>query len=146
MNDVFDSGDPAVLDVRTNSPGPKGQLPITPEMLRSRPSGDIFGWTQDAGMGWNPSELGRKEFLILSTIVAADPGCAATASCPVGYGWKGGTSMATPHVSGVAALVKDANPGMNPNAVESKLKDTAENIGSRQEFGQGMVRADLATQ
>lgn len=36
-------------------------------MLRERPSGDIFGLTQDAGMGWAPEALGRKQFLILST-------------------------------------------------------------------------------
>jgi putative YjhG/YagF family dehydratase len=36
-------------------------------MLRERPSGDLFGWTQNAGMGWSPSAMGGKEFLILST-------------------------------------------------------------------------------
>ena len=36
-------------------------------MLRERPSGDLFGWTQNAGMGWNPSALGGREFLMLST-------------------------------------------------------------------------------
>src|SRR5690606_38793399 len=29
--------------------------------------GDLFGWTQNAGMGWKPSTLGAREFLILST-------------------------------------------------------------------------------
>jgi putative YjhG/YagF family dehydratase len=42
-------------------------LPLTPAMLRERPSGDVFGWTQNAGMGWTPSALGGREFLILST-------------------------------------------------------------------------------
>jgi dihydroxyacid dehydratase/phosphogluconate dehydratase len=44
-------------------------------MLIARPSGDIFGWSQDAGMGWDPAALGGKEILILSThggIRAAD--------------------------------------------------------------------------
>jgi len=44
-------------------------------MLRERPSGDLFGLSQNAGMGWNPALLGGKEFLILSThggIRAAD--------------------------------------------------------------------------
>lgn len=86
------------------------------------------------------------EYLILSSVVDANPACAATFSCLVGYGWKGGTSMATPHVSGVAALVKADHPDMHPNDVRSHLKETAEPIGSRQEFGQGMVRADWATQ
>ena len=51
----------------TKAAGPTGSLPLTPEMLLSRPSGDLFGLSQDAGMGWTPSELGRKQFLILST-------------------------------------------------------------------------------
>ena len=36
-------------------------------MLRDRPSGDLFGWTQNAGMGWTASALGGAEFLMLST-------------------------------------------------------------------------------
>jgi xylonate dehydratase len=59
--------DPALFDVQTSAGGPAGSLPLTEELLRDAPSGDIFGLTQDAGMGWNPAELGRKEFLILST-------------------------------------------------------------------------------
>src|SRR5262245_45877480 len=59
--------DPALLDVRTRAAGPAGSLPLTEELLRNAPSGDLFGLTLDAGMGWNPAELGRKEFLILST-------------------------------------------------------------------------------
>src|SRR5829696_5053984 len=56
-----------IYDIHTKAPVPSGKLPLTPEMLVERPSGDIFGLTQNAGMGWNPSELGRKQFLILST-------------------------------------------------------------------------------
>lgn len=58
---------PGVYEVRTRAPGPAGRLPLTPELLRERPSGDLFGLTQNAGMGWDPAELGRKQFLILST-------------------------------------------------------------------------------
>ncbi|MBM3837368.1 MAG: YjhG/YagF family D-xylonate dehydratase [Verrucomicrobia bacterium] len=53
--------------VQTKAPGPAGALPLTEEMLLNRPSGDIFGLSQNAGMGWDPRELGRKQFLILST-------------------------------------------------------------------------------
>jgi len=52
---------------RTKARGPEGQLPITPEMLLREPSGNLFGMTQDAGMGWAPSEVGRAQFLIVST-------------------------------------------------------------------------------
>ena len=63
----FDTQDPALFDVSTHAAGPVGSLPLTPEMLRERPSGDLFGWTQNAGMGWNASTLGGREFLMLST-------------------------------------------------------------------------------
>ncbi len=56
-----------VSPVRTRAAGPTGRLPLTAEELRGRPSGDVFGMTQDAGMGWDPAELGRRQFLILST-------------------------------------------------------------------------------
>jgi len=64
---VLDSGDPSVLDVRPSQPGPPGQLPLTSADLLERPSGDVFGWSQDVGMGWRPEELRRPEVLILST-------------------------------------------------------------------------------
>jgi len=63
----FDADDPGLLAIATRAPGPAGSLPLTEEMLRERPSGDLFGWTQNAGMGWEPSALGGREFLILST-------------------------------------------------------------------------------
>ena len=63
----FDVTDRAWLDVESRAAGPAGSLPFTPEMLRDRPSGDLFGWSQNAGMGWEPSALGGPEFLILST-------------------------------------------------------------------------------
>jgi putative YjhG/YagF family dehydratase len=56
-----------IYEVRTRADGPAGALPITEEMLLKSPSGDLFGLTQNAGMGWAPSEVGRKQFLILST-------------------------------------------------------------------------------
>ncbi len=64
---VFDSGSPEIYRLQTRGAGPVGALPLTEEMLLSSPSGDLFGLTQNAGMGWNPAELGRKQFLILST-------------------------------------------------------------------------------
>ncbi|HUG81880.1 MAG TPA: dihydroxy-acid dehydratase, partial [Bryobacterales bacterium] len=66
-NEIFPAADPSLYQIRTNAQGPKGALPLTEDMLRNRPSGDIFGWTQAAGMGWDPAKLGSKEFLILST-------------------------------------------------------------------------------
>src|SRR5579871_208405 len=52
---------------RTHAHGPNGLLPIDDAMLLNEPSGNLFGLTQNAGMGWNPADVGRDEFLILST-------------------------------------------------------------------------------
>jgi putative YjhG/YagF family dehydratase len=53
--------------VATHAPGPAGQLPITPEMLLTQPSGNLFGLSMNAGMGWSPQHLLGPEVLILST-------------------------------------------------------------------------------
>ncbi|MEO7143465.1 MAG: YjhG/YagF family D-xylonate dehydratase [Bryobacteraceae bacterium] len=75
FDSIVDSGDASLYDIRTRVPGPAGSLPLTPEMLLTRPSGDLFGLSQDAGMGWDPKRIGGTEVLILSThggIRAAD--------------------------------------------------------------------------
>src|SRR5262249_44619642 len=64
---VLDSNDAAIFDLRTHTAGPAGKLPLTEQMLLESPSGDMFGMSQNAGMGWDPSQLLRKQFLILST-------------------------------------------------------------------------------
>ncbi|WP_373651756.1 YjhG/YagF family D-xylonate dehydratase [Schlesneria sp. DSM 10557] len=67
LDTLLDSADATLWEVVTTGEGPQGSLPLTEEMLLNSPSGDLFGLTQNAGMGWNPSELLRKQFLILST-------------------------------------------------------------------------------
>ncbi|HKO18729.1 MAG TPA: YjhG/YagF family D-xylonate dehydratase [Acidobacteriaceae bacterium] len=64
---VLESGAGAFEAIRTHARGPEGALPITPEMLITQPSGNLFGMTQNAGMGWESSRLRDPEFLILST-------------------------------------------------------------------------------
>lgn len=78
--------DPGLLDVGACADGPPGSLPLTSELLRNSPSGDLFGWSQDVGMGWNPAELGRKEFLILST----QGGIRAPDGRPIALGYHSG--------------------------------------------------------
>ncbi len=83
---LLDSNDPSLYDIRSKAPGPQGSLPITPEMLLQRPSGDLFGWSQNAGMGWAPDALGGKEVLILST----HGGIRAADGTPVALGYHTG--------------------------------------------------------
>src|SRR6478736_2491733 len=66
LNELLAS-DEKIYQVQTKAAGPIGRLPLTDEQLRNSPSGDLFGLSQNAGMGWNPAEVGRKQFLILST-------------------------------------------------------------------------------
>lgn len=64
---LVDSDDAALWEIVTKGDGPSGKLPLSPEMLLDLPSGDLFGLTQNAGMGWNPDLLLRPQYLILST-------------------------------------------------------------------------------
>jgi putative YjhG/YagF family dehydratase len=82
----FDSDEPGVLDVVTRAAGPPGALPLTPDMLRELPSGHLFGWSQNAGMGWDPSTLAGNEFLMLST----HGGIRAPDGTPVALGYHTG--------------------------------------------------------
>jgi len=86
MPNLFDSEDPSLYEIRSTAPGPQGTLPITAEMLLQRPSGDLFGWAQDAGMGWDPRALGGREILILST----HGGIRAADGTPVALGYHTG--------------------------------------------------------
>ena len=70
-------GSAATIDTsRIEGEGPEGRLPLTPEMLRSEPSGNLFGLTQNAGMGWRPDALGGPQYVIVSTMggVRSDKG------------------------------------------------------------------------
>ena len=78
--------DEAIYRIRTKAPGPIGKLPVTEDLLLHQPSGNLFGLTQNAGMGWNPSELGRKQFLILST----QGGLRAPDGSPIALGYHTG--------------------------------------------------------
>ena len=65
--EIVGETDESIYHPRTSAPGPAGKLPLTIEEVVDAPSGHIFGFSQNAGMGWNPAELGRGEFLIVST-------------------------------------------------------------------------------
>jgi putative YjhG/YagF family dehydratase len=85
-DDWFSTSDPSLYDVQTSAAGPQGQLPFTDDMLRHRPSGDLFGWSQDTAMGWQPQQLGREEYLILSTM----GGMRAPDGSPIALGYHTG--------------------------------------------------------
>lgn len=74
------------FNIKTNDQGPKGSLPLTDDMLRNWSSGDLFGMTQNAGMGWNPQDLLGPQYLILST----QGGVRAPDGTPIALGYHTG--------------------------------------------------------
>jgi len=72
--------------LQTRATGPVGSLPLTDEMLRTWSSGDLFGLTQGAGMGWKPRDLLGDQYLILST----QGGVRAEDGSPVALGYHTG--------------------------------------------------------
>jgi xylonate dehydratase len=86
LDDLLTTPDAALTAITTAGEGPQGRLPLTAEMLLERPSGDIFGLTQNAGMGWAPAELGRPQFLMLGT----NGGIRAPDGTPIALGYHTG--------------------------------------------------------
>ncbi|MDY7096403.1 MAG: S8 family serine peptidase, partial [Acidobacteriota bacterium] len=68
----------------------------------------------------------------------------ASSNTVSGYSSKSGTSMASPHVAGVAALVHQMNPGINPGSVKNLIIQTSEDWGTpgwNADSGHGYVDA-----
>lgn len=105
-----DNDDSSLFNVQTNADGPTGSLPLDEEFLRNAPSGDIFGLTQDAGMGWSPRRLRNPEFLILST----QGGIRAPDGSPIALGYHTGHWEVGLLMEAAAARLKDL--GMVPFA------------------------------
>ena len=68
IDSLYSAPQQDIYRVKTHADGPDGSLPLTGDMLRQRPSGDIFGMTLNAGMGWNPADLLGPDVLIISTL------------------------------------------------------------------------------
>ncbi|TBL75337.1 YjhG/YagF family D-xylonate dehydratase [Paenibacillus thalictri] len=67
LDAVMGIGKNELYHIATKAQGPSGSLPLTPDMLLHAPSGDLFGLSQNVGMGWSPERLNGKQVLILST-------------------------------------------------------------------------------
>ncbi len=64
-----------------------------------------------------------------------------------GYDYKDGTSMAAPHVSGLAALLLSRNASLSPTQVRNQIEYTAKDLGTAgkdNEFGHGRIDARYA--
>jgi len=92
-----------IFKVRTKAPGPQGSLPLTEQMLREEPSGNLFAGSQNAGMGWNPERAFGKDMLILSTL----GGLREKEGTPVALGYHTGHWELDLLVRGAAAALKE---------------------------------------
>ncbi|MFH1719894.1 MAG: YjhG/YagF family D-xylonate dehydratase [Planctomycetota bacterium] len=87
LEDILENKDDRLYEtIVTASPGPQGTLPLTADILANSPSGDIFGMSQNAGMGLEPAKLTREQFLIIST----QGGIRASDGKPVALGYHTG--------------------------------------------------------
>jgi putative YjhG/YagF family dehydratase len=82
----FQSETTSVYDIQTAAAGPAGNLPLTDEMLRQSASGDLFGLSQNVGMGWNATDAADRQVLILST----QGGVRAPDGTPIALGYHTG--------------------------------------------------------
>ena len=86
LNELLEPGAAALGQIKTHAAGPAGKLPLTDEMLRNWSSGDLFGLSQAAGMGWSPADLLGPQYLILST----QGGVRAPDGSPIALGYHTG--------------------------------------------------------
>lgn len=81
----------------------------------------------------------------LKTLLGAgDVASATIQTLRTDYSAFDGTSMATPHVAGVAALVKAANKSLTPAEVRELFRTSAKTLGPINEYGAGLVDAEAA--
>ncbi|MCA1031229.1 S8 family peptidase [Bacillus timonensis] len=76
------------------------------------------------------------------------PGVAIYSTVPYGNGYDtyNGTSMASPHVAGAAALILASNPSLSNVQVRDRLKNTATPLGSSFYYGYGVINVQAAVQ
>ncbi|WP_027481250.1 S8 family serine peptidase [Deinococcus pimensis] len=136
---------PGVVSVSATG---SNDLRIVNGQYTAQPGSDVLAFYSNYGASTDVSAPGGDcgpgypntcdaPYLILSSIIDTD-------GTPW-YGFLAGTSMASPHVAAVAALVKSVHPTWTPNEIRDQLKSTAQAVGDRQKFGQGLVDADAAT-
>jgi serine protease len=111
------------------------------------PVSPTLGTPDDNGTPWLPtiivSQADGKE--IVAGLATANMG--TLYNIATDWNLDSGTSMATPHVTGVAALILGKNPNLTPDQVETILERTATNLGVPNydtTFGWGLVNAQAA--
>ncbi len=132
-----ESGGGAAAVIYNNEPGNfAGTLDCSGPPHGSCSSVPAVSISQEDGQSLLGSELGSSAFVSTVETIPGD-----------GYDSWQGTSMASPHVAAVAALVWSYAPDMTPGEVRDALAASAEDLGSEgrnDEFGYGLVQAQAA--
>lgn len=104
----------------------------------------VPGFSSRGPIVWqNPDGLGPEAGTLLAKPDLVAPGVGIVSSVGTGYLTYSGTSMAAPHVAGVAALVRQANPALPPAAVADILRSSAVDLGAAgPDSATGMGRVD----
>lgn len=138
----------------------RGQITFTEKVINAMKAGAsaVVVYNNEPGIirgGIQPPEPVTIPVVIIEQTVGLEMKAELEANKPVKIAMKmattdfasfDGTSMASPHVAGVVALIKSTNKSMTPAAVRSLLKRTAKALGPNQnnEFGAGLVDAAAA--
>lgn len=78
--------DESIFQIETQKGGPVGKIELTDEVLKHAPSGNLFGLSQNVGMGWSPKDFLGPQFLILNS----HGGIRAEDGSPVALGYHTG--------------------------------------------------------
>ena len=104
-----------------------------------------LGTIDDNGTPWIPAiSLSQTDG---EALAASSTTTATVSNIAMAWNFDSGTSMATPHVSGVAALVFGKNPNLTPDQVERIMERTATDLGVPNydtTYGWGLVNAQAA--
>jgi subtilisin family serine protease len=149
--DAFEAIGGAVVFSAGNS-GP-GTSTITPP--KNRISSPVNIWSTGSVNGNSPSfpisnSSSRGPSDCDGTTIkpeAVAPGVSVRSAVPAGYGFKSGTSMASPHVAGVIALLMEAFPAATGTEIKLALIATATDLGVSGEdntYGHGLIDAGAA--
>ncbi|AXR77649.1 S8 family serine peptidase [Natrarchaeobaculum sulfurireducens] len=128
----------------TNAPGNVFETISVGAVTNDGTVASFSGGDQLNRSDWDSPPDHWPETYTVPTVVA--PGVEITSTVPGGYADKPGTSMATPHVTGIVALVLSAQPDTSPEALSAGLTDTAwkpdgEPLEQDTRYGHGIVNA-----
>ena len=99
-----------------------GNSPIYPAAYASEDGIAVGAVDKNSNMSWYSNKAGQAEINYVTA-----PGSSIFSSIPGGYGKKSGTSMAAPHVAGVAALIKDYSPQIDYDSLVNGLLGSSSN-------------------